>query len=71
MNYIVKNGTLNLTPPLATLEEAEERAKALVMLYPNTKVERTDGQLLKEGYKLTAPPEEQEDKGCAGGACTL
>lgn len=71
MNYIVMNGDMKLSSPISK-EEAEKKVcefKA-TNLYPNAYYVETEDKS-KEKIVLTAPAENLEDVGCAGGACTL
>ena len=69
-NYVIKNGSAILSSP-KPLEEAREALEGLRMIYPKAELYATDEVVVKPQFILTAPPEEVEDVGCAGGACTL
>lgn len=69
-NYEIRNGSTVLSSP-KPLEEAREALEMLKGIYPNAKLYATDAVVVKPQFILTAPPEEVEDVGCAGGACTL
>lgn len=71
MNYVVMNGDMKMSSPISK-EEAEKKLKQFkeFNLYPNAVIVETD-EKPKEKIVLTAPVENVEDVGCAGGACTL
>lgn len=70
-NYVIRNKD-KVVSGIMSKEEAERKLEDLKMfLYPEAYLEATEKERPSEGFKLTAPPEEVEDVGCAGGACTL
>ena len=70
MNYLIVCKDRVYSQPLP-LNEAQDRLKALEPIYPTAKLVETELDALPKGFQFTAPPEEVEDVGCAGGACTL
>lgn len=70
MNYLIVYKGRVYSQPLPR-EEAENRLKALEPIYPTAELVETELDVLPKGFQFTAPPEEVEDTGCAGGACTL
>lgn len=69
MNAVIINGEARISQVI-TREEAENRLKALKMMYPNARVESVNEEI-KSKVKINVIPEEVEDLSCAGGACTL
>lgn len=71
MNYVVMNGDMKMSSPISK-EEAEKRVNDFkaMKIYPNAYYVETDEEV-KEKIVLTAPAENVEDVGCAGGACAL
>lgn len=71
MNYVVMNGDMKMSSPMSK-EEAEKKVSDFkeTNLYPNAYYVETY-EKAKEKIVLTAPAEEVEDVGCAGGACAL
>lgn len=67
-NAVIINNGLVLSSVL-TMSEAVARLEQLKVIYPNAYIQETDqpvkSKFVHEDY------EEIEDKGCAGGACTL
>lgn len=70
MNVIIMNGDMRLSPPLKR-EVAEERLEQLKMIYPNAYLVDTDEAEIVQSISKELEVEEVENKGCAGGACTL
>lgn len=69
MNAIIMNGEIALSPVLK-MSEAQERIEMLRVIYPKAVIIETDQEIVKKA-KIDVVPEEVEDVGCAGGACTL
>ena len=68
-NYILKNGDIEISPPMSE-SEAVERLDKIKMIYPNAVMVSTSEEVVSRKIN-ESPAEIVDDVGCAGGGCAL